>query len=30
MCVNIFPEVNYLYLWEDDSYEVVTIMKGKS
>jgi len=33
ICVNIFPEVNSLYLWEgqiNDSYEVVTIMKGKN
>lgn len=33
ICVNIFPEVSSLYLWEDkihNSYEVVTIMKSRN
>ncbi|QKX02631.1 divalent-cation tolerance protein CutA [Wolbachia endosymbiont of Dirofilaria (Dirofilaria) immitis] len=33
ICVNIFPGVNSLYLWEGkihNSCEVVTIMKGRS
>ncbi len=33
ICVNIFPEVNSLYLWEGEihnSYEIVTIMKSRS
>ncbi|QKX01143.1 divalent cation tolerance protein CutA [Wolbachia endosymbiont of Dipetalonema caudispina] len=32
-CVNIFSQVNSLYLWKDEihnSYEVVTIMKSRS